>query len=999
MPTDGTITITNPTGGYGTYEYSINGGSAWQASGNFTGLAPGYYNIQIRDAAHINCVVVLNNSLRITEPSVLGANVSSTNITCFGSNDGTITITGATGGHGTYEYSIDGGVSWQQSGTFHSLPPSAYSLAIRDAAHPACIIILNPQLVITEPAVLNATATGTDVTCFGALDGRIVISNPTGGSGTYLFSINGGTSWQGSGTFSNLAIGTYDVRIRDGANAGCIITLNSALVINQPAALTASIQSTDVTCFGGNDGTITISGAAGGYGTYEFSINGGGSWQASGSFTNLTPGSYNILIRDAAHTGCVISLNNSYIITQPGMLSATISKTEVTCSGNSDGSITITSPAGGYGTYEYSINAGISWQSTGTFSNLAPGMYDIRIRDAANPACSVILYPNLLITEPLTLAMSSTGDITLDCFDDKDGMGTFYVFGGTMPYSFNVVSNTTGGTVAAPGFNSLTFFSAGAGSITVSVVDLNGCSAQATINVVQPALLDPGRISADQVICFGGNPATLDESIPPTGGPGAYIYQWQSAANAAGPFFNIATATSDTYTPPAGASYTIYYRRMVTSGLCAPVYSNVVEVRVNPLPIAILSGGETICPGQSSVLRVNLPAGLGPFTLDIENHGTVTGYVSGSDIVVTPAVTTTYRLLRVRDANNCEVVSPSSNLNGTATVIVSILPSITSFTPSPAVCEYTLARFDVAAAGTNLTYQWYVNEGSGFNPVTDGAIYYGALTPALQIFNSERTMNGYVFHVVVTGCGNSVTSPDATFTVNTAAEITLMPADTTVCFGQNAIIEADAGGTSVTWQWYVNKGAGFVTSVDDANFSGSTTRTLTITNAQASFNNWFFRATATGICGAPASTNLAVLRVIAPPLVTLNPISRTICENGNTSFQANGRGYLSMQWQEFSGGVWTNLTEGATYLGTNSQMLNILDAAAAMNGNQYRLALTGSCTTVYTVPATLTVNSNPVVDFSAVDPVAACGGVPLVIERESVRRFRDLIHSTTGPAM
>ncbi len=88
--------------------------------------------------------------------------------------------------------------------------------------------------------------------------------------------------------------------------------------------------------------------------------------------------------------------------------------------------------------------------------------------------------------------MSSTGDITLDCFDDRDGMGTFYVYGGTMPYSFLVNSNTTGGTVAAPGFNSLTFFSAGAGSINVSVVDLNGCSAQATINIVQPALLDPG---------------------------------------------------------------------------------------------------------------------------------------------------------------------------------------------------------------------------------------------------------------------------------------------------------------------------------------------------------------------------------------------------------------------------------------------------------------------------------------------------------------------------
>ena len=210
--------------------------------------------------------------------------------------------------------------------------------------------------------------------------------------------------------------------------------------------------------------------------------------------------------------------------------------------------------------------------------------------------------------------------------------------------------------------------------------------------------------------------------------------------------------------------------------------------------------------------------------------------------------------------------APSANLNGTATVIVSTLPSITSFTPSPAVCEYTLARFEVAAAGTNLTYQWYVNEGSGFIPVSDGGTYFGAITPVLQIFNSVRTMNGYVYHVVVTGCGNSVTSPDAVFTVNTAAEITQMPKDTTICMGQNAVFEADADGTSVTWQWYVNKGAGFVPSVDDAYISGSKTRTLTITNAQGSFNNWYFRATATGICGAPTSTNLAVLRVLTPPI-------------------------------------------------------------------------------------------------------------------------------------
>ena len=160
----------------------------------------------------------------------------------------------------------------------------------------------------------------------------------------------------------------------------------------------------------------------------------------------------------------------------------------------------------------------------------------------------------------------------------------------------------------------------------------------------------------------------------------------------------------------------------------------------------------------------------------------------------------------------------SPNLNGTATVIVSNLPVITSFTPSPAVCEFTLASFRVTATGTNLTYQWFVDDGFGFDPVIDGGTYFGAMTPTLQIFNTVRTMNGYVYHVVVSGCGTSVTSADATFTVNTAPEITTHPKDSTICLGQNAIMEADATGTNVTWQWYVNKGAGFVVSVDDAIF-------------------------------------------------------------------------------------------------------------------------------------------------------------------------------------
>ncbi len=84
-------------------------------------LLPGNYNVQIRDAAQTACVIVLNPALAITEPAVLAATVTPTNVSCFGANNGIIAITGATGGYGTYEYSINGGTTWSGLGNFTNL--------------------------------------------------------------------------------------------------------------------------------------------------------------------------------------------------------------------------------------------------------------------------------------------------------------------------------------------------------------------------------------------------------------------------------------------------------------------------------------------------------------------------------------------------------------------------------------------------------------------------------------------------------------------------------------------------------------------------------------------------------------------------------------------------------------------------------------------------------------------------------------------------------------
>jgi len=138
-----------------------------------------------------------------------------------------------------------------------------------------------------------------------------------------------------------------------------------------------------------------------------------------------------------------------------------------------------------------------------------------------------------------------------------------------------------------------------------------------------------------------------------------------------------------------------------------------------------------------------------------------------------------------------------------------------------------------------------------------------------------------------------------------------------------------------------------------------------------------------GTCGAPLHSNFAVLRVNTPPVATINPVNKAVCQNGGPVYLiGNGSGLIdSIRWQVSTnaGVTWTDLHDNAIYSGATSQQLAISNVPAGYNNNRYRLALKAACVTSYTASATLTVNPNPVVDFSAVDPINACGGVPIPI--------------------
>src|SRR6185437_13912658 len=146
--------------------------------------------------------------------------------------------------------------------------------------------------------------------------------------------------------FSGLAAGTYTLTVKD-VN-GCTGTATKTLT--QPtAAVAASVSaSTNVNCFGGSTGSITVAGSGG---TTPYTYSDGGTFQASNVFSGLTAGTYTLTVKDV--NGCTGTVTKT--LTQPAAtITASVSaSTNVNCFGGTTGSITV-SGTGGTTPYTYS---------------------------------------------------------------------------------------------------------------------------------------------------------------------------------------------------------------------------------------------------------------------------------------------------------------------------------------------------------------------------------------------------------------------------------------------------------------------------------------------------------------------------------------------------------------------------------------------------------------------------------------------------------------------
>ncbi|GAP45267.1 protein containing SprB repeat, partial [Lentimicrobium saccharophilum] len=292
---DGSIEFTFTNVPDGTYDIVY-------ATGTFTGVTVAAGTAVVTAPAGIYddlsitvglCTSVDDVDVTITAP--VGATITDvafTDANC-GNNDGTITIT-ATGGTAPLEYSIDGGLSWSALNVFTGLTPGTYNIVVRDAA--LCETFWPDEVIINNTGGAEITdVISTDANC-GSNDGTITIT-ATGGTTPLEYSIDGGLSWSAVNVFTGLLPGTYSIVVRDAALCATLWP-DEVIINNTGGAEITEVIATNANC-GNNDGTITIT-ATGGTAPLEYSIDGGLSWSSVNVFTGLLPGTYSIVVRDAA---------------------------------------------------------------------------------------------------------------------------------------------------------------------------------------------------------------------------------------------------------------------------------------------------------------------------------------------------------------------------------------------------------------------------------------------------------------------------------------------------------------------------------------------------------------------------------------------------------------------------------------------------------------------------------------------------------------------------
>lgn len=505
----GVITVVSPTGGSGNYAYELwNVGGAQiggaQTSTTFTNLYAGSYNVKIIDGW--GCDVTI--PVTIDEPREMKVTASIAKpLTCLQQATISITVTGGTPGY-TYYMVTNGTTTTTLTGNSTQAGVGEYEFYVIDSH--GCQSKLSNKITIEvlQPLQLHVDTSEAYVKCNGDSTAKITFS-ATGALGNYQYKLyKGGVAQTATATqenatdwaFGGLTSGTYQVEV---ISVDCVQT-STVINIGEAGPLSVATASTDISCNGETDGTISVT-VTGGTGRILYAISPRlDRFVDSGYFTKLARGNY--IVRAQDENGCYT--DTTFEIKEPTLLEASIDKiTDEVCKGGNDGTVSITIK-GGTASYSTSID-NVTWTVGKTlYTGLASGTYTIYVKDARSCTTEV----SVTIKEGVDLQATAT--VEYSCGNNT--VVNTIVASSNSKYAGYVSYSIDGGTPQASGRFIVT-----PGTHTVTIAHNNGCTRTITVDVEAYTNLTVSSTKTD-MSCYGVNDGTITYAT--TGGTGSYTF-------------------------------------------------------------------------------------------------------------------------------------------------------------------------------------------------------------------------------------------------------------------------------------------------------------------------------------------------------------------------------------------------------------------------------------------------------------------------------------------
>lgn len=566
---DGSATF-QALGGVGSYQYTLN--SITNSNGIFNNLSEGNYNLLVLDGN--NCIEDLPFIIDPANPMSTQID-NQTDVDCFGNNNGTIQVS-ASGGSFPFTFSL--GSQTNTTGLFQNLAAGNYSISIVDGNNCQTTI----EGVVSQPSEISLSiANSQQVNCFGENSGSFQIE-ANGGIGTYTFLMGNETNT--TGIFENLNANTYNITVSDNNNCTSIIDIE----ITQPVALEIdNNQTTNVNCFGENNGSINLS-AIGGTGVITFSL--GNESNTSGVFENLNANNYTISVEDENECTETIDIN----ITEPSILTPGVLQTNtIDCSGGNNGMIQFEA-IGGTGNYQFTLNG--ETNTTGLFENLVADDYTMNLTDGNG--CTSFL--TVTLTEPIAISVELlTVENTL-CNGENSGTISVSATGGIgqIEFSLGNETNTTG-----------TFENLNAGAYNITIKDENNCQYFINVTVDEPNVIDIQTLQIQNILCYGDNTGTINFAA--NGGIGNLTFTLENESNSSGEFGNLAAGTYEiTVTDFNGCSNSMSF---------AINEPELLEVNLTQIQNILCNGDD------SGSVNLITSGGTGNIEFTLENETNLTG--------------------------------------------------------------------------------------------------------------------------------------------------------------------------------------------------------------------------------------------------------------------------------------------------------------------------------------------------------------------------------------